>query len=148
MYTIELHPDLPIFPATETPQSAKRGAQGIFAGSTTDGLFARAEASPKGPTNYAGQSAPPSSAQNTKDTSIAAPGDDVERHNQAARESSVESILPAWPKVGEGCLAGLEMKEEDLQDKNDFAAFSVISYDSSGKKIEENGVRVNASASG
>lgn len=59
------------------------------------------------------------------------------------RESSVDSIPPSWPKVGQGCLAGLDIKEDDLQDKNDFEAFSVTTYDPKGKKAVENGVPVD-----
>jgi hypothetical protein len=34
------------------------------------------------------------------------------------------------------------MNEDDLQDKNDFEAFSVATYNATGKKIIENGMHV------
>ncbi|KAI0100995.1 hypothetical protein GGR51DRAFT_337770 [Nemania sp. FL0031] len=140
MYSTELHPELPIFPAQESGTSSKRGAQGPSAGSTTASPFP-----PKvsGPANF-------TSTVSTPDTKTSDAGgksrtkrkSSTEAQGQAERESSVESIPPAWPKVGQGVLAGLDMNEDDLRDKNDFEAFSVTSYDSKGRKVMENGMPV------
>ncbi|KAI1504560.1 CoA-transferase family III domain-containing protein [Biscogniauxia marginata] len=166
MYSSELHPDLPIFPAHEPVALAKRGPQGLFAGSTTDGLFPRADASASGPIHFVRKTSTPEHANSGKgnqsgakagaangngkagSTIVAASTQAAEseaqdqEQDQAARESSVDSVPPAWPKVGQGCLAGVEINEDDLQDKNDFEAFSVTTYDSKGKKIWENGMPV------
>lgn len=66
-----------------------------------------------------------------------------EVQGQAAVEVPAEPIPPAWPKVGQGCLAGMDIKEDDLQDKNDFEAFSLTSYNAAGRKIRENGVAIS-----
>ncbi|KAI0006456.1 hypothetical protein F4779DRAFT_21403 [Xylariaceae sp. FL0662B] len=127
MYSTELHPDLPIFPTHEPGPSTKRNAQGLLASGTANGISVRTDAPLSGPIHYSQGSSAKTAA---------------EAHNQADRESSVESVPPAWPKVGRGCLAGLEMNEGDLQDKNDYEAFSVTTYDSKGNKVIENGVQV------
>ncbi|KAI1638623.1 hypothetical protein F4809DRAFT_238926 [Biscogniauxia mediterranea] len=170
MYSTELHPDLPIFPAHEPAASAKRGPQGLFAGSTTDGLFLRADAGAGagGPINFVRKTSTPdrasprsgtggktgggsgSSSSNGRSgativaasTTTTAQKNVVEAEGQAERESSVESVPPAWPKVGQGCLTGVDINEDDLQDKNDFEAFSVTTYDAKGKKVWENGMAV------
>ncbi|KAI0597407.1 hypothetical protein F4775DRAFT_252420 [Biscogniauxia sp. FL1348] len=172
MYSTELHPDLPIFPAHEPAASAKRGPQGLFAGSTTDGLFLRADAGAGGPINFVRKTSTPDRASPRSQTGTKAGGGGggsssssngrsgativaastttaamtqkvvAEAEDQAERESSVESVPPAWPKVGQGCLAGVDINEDDLQDKNDFEAFSVTTYDPKGKKIWENGMAV------
>ncbi|KAI1126289.1 hypothetical protein F5Y10DRAFT_245286 [Nemania abortiva] len=140
IYSTELHPELPIFPVQEPGASSKRGAQGPSAVAATGNALP-----PKlgGPANF-------SSTVSTPDTKTSDAGgksrrkrkSSTEAQSQAERESSVESIPPAWPKVGQGVLAGLDMNEEDLRDKNDFEAFSVTSYDSKGRKIMENGMAV------
>ncbi|KAI1825456.1 hypothetical protein F4861DRAFT_537923 [Xylaria intraflava] len=132
MYCTEIHPELPIFPSQESGVSSnKRSAQGIYAGSTTASLFPRADPKVRGPTNFA------ASAASTPDAKSSGEGQD-----RAHRESSVESIPPAWPKVGKGVLAGLELNEDDFRDENDYEAFSVTTYDSKGRKVMENGMPV------
>ncbi|TRX93655.1 hypothetical protein FHL15_005331 [Xylaria flabelliformis] len=142
MYSIELHSELPIFPGQEPGMSTKRGAQGQSTGSTTTSTLPRADTKLSGPTSFI-------SAVSTPDAKAADGGGksrtkrgSTEARGQAERESSVESIPPAWPKVGQGVLEGLEMNEEDLRDKNDFEAFSVTSYDHKGQKVMENGMAV------
>ncbi|KAI0443027.1 hypothetical protein F4803DRAFT_550597 [Xylaria telfairii] len=142
MYSIELHPELPIF-AGQEPGMSKRGAQGQSAGPATPGSLPRADAKLSGPTNFTSVVSTPDAtgtdgggkAKPKRKSSTEAPG-------QAERESSVESIPPAWPKAGQGVLEGLDVNEEDLRDKNDFEAFSVASYDSKGQKVTENGMAV------
>jgi hypothetical protein len=42
--------------------------------------------------------------------------------------------------VGTGVLAGINLNEGDFEDKNDFEAFSLATFDArSGKKVAENG---------
>ncbi|KAI1420317.1 hypothetical protein F5Y12DRAFT_773780 [Xylaria sp. FL1777] len=143
MYSTELHPDLPIFPAQESGTSTKRGMQGLSAGSIATGALPRADANSSGPVNFKSRvSTPDTKASDAGGKSSAKRKGSAEAQGQAERESSVESIPPAWPKVGQGVLAGLDMNEEDLQDKNDFEAFSVTSYDSKGRKVMENGMAV------
>ncbi|KAI2629461.1 CoA-transferase family III [Xylaria nigripes] len=132
MYSTELHPELPIFPAQETGQASKRSAQGIYGGSTMAGLLPRTDTKTRGPANF---------AVSTDSISDAKKGSD-DAHDQARRESSVDSLPPAWPKVGQGTLAGIELDEDDLQDVNDYEAFSVTTYDNKGRKIMENGMPV------
>ncbi|KAI4594624.1 hypothetical protein KJ359_007712 [Pestalotiopsis sp. 9143b] len=63
---------------------------------------------------------------------------------QADRENS-EDIPPAWPRVGAGVLAGINLNEADFEDKNDFEAFSLATFDArSGKKLVENGMPVSS----
>ncbi|KAK8018492.1 hypothetical protein PG991_007682 [Apiospora marii] len=122
MYALELHPDLPIFPANEN--GAKRGLAAALAGPGPYLPLARAETSSNrgGPTLFG-------AAQNNSQSNS----------EQARREGSEDSIPPSWPKVGHGVLKGLQQKEEDLQDKDDFEAFSEAVYDVTGRKIKENG---------
>ncbi|KAI8623611.1 hypothetical protein F5Y19DRAFT_370608 [Xylariaceae sp. FL1651] len=146
MYSTELHPELPIFPAQESGPSTKRGSQSLLASSTTAGLFTRADAKLSGPTNFIHPASTPDTktsenSHTSAKTSVKAKGS-TEVQGQAERESTVESIPPAWPKVGQGCLAGLDMNEDDLRDSNDYEAFSVTTYDGKGKKLIENGMPV------
>ncbi|KAI3318454.1 hypothetical protein HD806DRAFT_315955 [Xylariaceae sp. AK1471] len=142
MYSTELHPELPIFPVQEPGTSTKRGAQGLFAGSTTAGLFPRADAKLGGPTSFTHTTSTPDPKTSDNGKPGAKGKGSTMVHGQAERESSVESIPPAWPKVGQGVLAGLDMNEEDLRDKNDYEAFSVTTYDGKGRKVMENGMPV------
>ncbi|KAI1161754.1 hypothetical protein F5B18DRAFT_662888 [Nemania serpens] len=143
MYSTELHPELPIFPAQEPGASSKRGAQGPSAGSATAGSFPRVDAKPIGPANFNSTvSTPDAKTSDTAGKSKRKRKSSTEVQGQAERGSSVESMPPSWPKVGQGVLAGLDMNEEDLRDKNDFEAFSVTSYDGKGRKVIENGMAV------
>ncbi|KAI1741232.1 hypothetical protein F4680DRAFT_416162 [Xylaria scruposa] len=142
MYSIELHPELPIFPGQEPGMSTKRGAQAQSTGSATTGTLPRADTKLSGPTSFI-------SAVSTPEAKAADGGGkprtkrgSTEAQGQTERDSSVESIPPAWPKVGQGVLEGLDMNEEDLRDKNDYEAFSVTSYDQKGQKVMENGMAV------
>lgn len=130
MYSLELHPELPIFPAHELGPTSKRASQGPSAGG---GLSLRADANANGPTHYSPQVSTPGGVESQ-----------AQDQDQAARESSAESVLPSWPKVGKGCLAGLKIEEDDLRDKDDFEAFSVTTYNADGRKVTENGMPVEA----
>ncbi|KAK6851016.1 hypothetical protein PG987_000650 [Apiospora arundinis] len=127
MYALELHPDLPIFPVNENG-TAKRSLTAVLAGSSTYMPLARGEASSSGGVGGGPVSFGPTQSRNS-----------LINAEQARREGSEDSIPPSWPKVGQGVLKGLQQKEEDLQDKDDFEAFSEAVYDATGKKIKENG---------
>ncbi|KAI0159836.1 hypothetical protein GGR57DRAFT_458824 [Xylariaceae sp. FL1272] len=145
MYCTELHPDLPIFPGQE-PGSGKRGPQLMPTASTASVPPPRAEPKPIGPANFIGVDlaleANGSSTDLTTGKSSGKSKNISDVHGQANRESSVESVPPAWPKVGEGVLKGLDLNEDDLRDDNDFEAFSVTTYDGKGKKVVENGMAI------
>ncbi|KAI2610517.1 hypothetical protein GGR54DRAFT_617270 [Hypoxylon sp. NC1633] len=134
MYSTELHPDLPIFPAHEPRRG---GAQGAYRSSYDSPRNKMDAPSNVGPTHYSSKvSTPDSHSLNSKPGAKASGADG---QDQGARESSTDSVPPAWPKVGMGCMMGLEMDEDDLRDDNDYEAFSVTTYDTKGKKIMENG---------
>ncbi|RYP04760.1 hypothetical protein DL765_010078 [Monosporascus sp. GIB2] len=148
MFSLELHPDLPIFPTHETGPAAKRSSHGLAAGSTDDSPFPRADASLSGPIHYACQASAPGTisvnSQQPGSKTRSGPKRTAESQERAMRETSIDSIPASWPKAGQGCLAGLDIKEDDLQDKDDFEAFSVTTYDSKGRKVMENGMPVKA----
>ncbi|KAJ3561537.1 hypothetical protein NPX13_g8907 [Xylaria arbuscula] len=117
MYSTELHPDLPIFPGQEPGTSAKHNKS-------------------SGPVKFDSTvSTPDTKASDAGAKSNMKRKSSTEAQGHAERESSVESIPPAWPKVGRGVLAGLDMNEDDLRDKNDFEAFSVTSYDKRVRRL-------------
>lgn len=135
MYSTELHPDLPIFPVNEPRRGGTQGGRSSY-GSPRIKVDSSVNV---GPALYSSKVSTPDShllGGVGKGNSKAAPD------GQATRESSTDSVPPAWPKVGKGCLAGLEMDEDDLRDDNDYEAFSVTTYDSKGNKIMVNGVPV------
>ncbi|KAI1101364.1 hypothetical protein F4804DRAFT_316137 [Jackrogersella minutella] len=137
MYSTELHPDLPIFPAHEP----RRGATQAGRPSSYDSVRVKTDSNINvGPAHYSSKVSTPDSHSVTVKAS--ARGVAAESQNQAERESSTESVPPSWPKVGQGCLAGLAMDEDDLKDDNDHEAFSVTTYDNKGRKIRENGMAV------
>ncbi|KAI1370637.1 hypothetical protein F4677DRAFT_346511 [Hypoxylon crocopeplum] len=130
MYSTDLHPDLPIFPAHEPRRGGTQGGRPLSYDSPRPSVNI-------GPAHYSSKvSTPDLHSLNTKAGSKLGIADGLD---QAARESSVDSVPPAWPKVGKGCLEGLEMDEDDMQDDNDYEAFSVTTYDAKGNKIMENG---------
>ncbi|KAK6958410.1 hypothetical protein Daesc_001209 [Daldinia eschscholtzii] len=137
MYSTELHPDLPIFPP-ETKRGATQAGR-----SSHESLRGKADSNINvGPTHYSSKVSTPDSHTVNVKTGANKGTTGAENQDQAAREDSADSVPPAWPKVGRGCLAGLEIDEDDLRDDNDYEAFSVTTYDSKGKKIMENGMPV------
>ncbi|KAI1109793.1 hypothetical protein F5Y14DRAFT_444420 [Nemania sp. NC0429] len=143
MYSTELHPELPIFPAQESGASSKRNPQASSAGSAAGSSFPRLDPKNVGPATFTNAVLTPDvKASDTAGRSRRKRKSSTEGQGQAERETSVDSIPPSWPKVGQGVLAGLDLNEEDLRDKNDFEAFSVTSYDSKGRKVMENGMAV------
>lgn len=141
MYSTELHPELPIFPAQESGAATKRGGQGGSGSFTTAGVFPRVDTKPIGPANFSSTvSTPETRASDAGGKRVKRKGS-AETQTQAERESSADSMPPAWPKAGRGVIAGLDVKEEDLRDEDDFEAFSVTTYDK-GRKVMENGMSV------
>ncbi|KAI1846897.1 hypothetical protein JX266_007118 [Neoarthrinium moseri] len=118
MYSLELHPDLPLFPEGS---GARRGRP-----PAVQPTAVRIAVESNGPVNFSKLSTP-----------------DTPLKPQADREGSEESVPPAWPKAGSGVLAKLALNEDDFQDKNDFESFSVATYEA-GKKIMENGMPVSS----
>ncbi|KAK9419919.1 hypothetical protein SUNI508_06925 [Seiridium unicorne] len=123
MYSLELHPDLPVFPEGNAPRRGRPPA-----GSQVMAL----PASP-GPIHY-------TQSVSTPNGSSASGSHKNGKIDRTARERS-EDIPPAWPHVGSGVLAGINLNEDDFEDKNDFESFSVATYDTkTGEKIVENGM--------
>ncbi|KAI1383006.1 uncharacterized protein F4822DRAFT_421815 [Hypoxylon trugodes] len=142
IYATELHPDLPIFPTHEPRRSA---AQSARPSSTYDGTRIKVDTNtnsnstshtntninvnvPTGPALY-------SSKVSTPDLHLA-----VAKTRESSPDS--DSVPPAWPKVGKGCLAGVHMDEDDLRDDDDYEAFSTATYNAKGRKVSENGKTV------
>ncbi|KAI1467729.1 uncharacterized protein F4812DRAFT_407080 [Daldinia caldariorum] len=137
MYSTELHPDLPIFPP-ETKRGATQAGR-----SSHESLRGKTESNINvGPNHYSSKVSTPDSHTVNVKTRVNKGVTGAENQDQIAREDSADSVPPAWPKVGRGCLAGLEINEDDLRDDNDYEAFSVTTYDSKGKKILENGMPI------
>lgn len=126
MYSLELHPDLPIFPEGS---GAKRGRPSAAA---------QAKASPAspGPIHF-------SKSVSTPDARPANGAVQNGTLGRTDRENS-EDVPQAWPKIGSGVLAGMSLNEDDFEDKNDFESFSVATYDArTGRKVLENGMPVS-----
>ncbi|KAI1817993.1 CoA-transferase family III domain-containing protein [Poronia punctata] len=151
MYSTELHPDLPIFPVQEpgTYSSSKRGgaqAQGIISASSS--VAAQSPRALSGPASFDHhhKASTPDTTNKTFDHANSAKSSAKRKGSaeatQPERESSVESVPPAWPKIGQGVLANTDLDEGDLKDENDYEAFSVTTYDAKGRKMVENGMRV------
>ncbi|KAH7039657.1 uncharacterized protein B0I36DRAFT_309043 [Microdochium trichocladiopsis] len=136
MYSLELHPDLPIFPPND---NGKRGST-VLASQITNGRSTPSDMSPKAPTQYSRKFSTPDNGKTNGKLSGAA----TESFHtlQATRESSTDSVPPSWPKSGQGCLSNMELLEDDFHDKNDFEAFSLTTYDGKGRKLAENGIPV------
>ncbi|KAL2261821.1 hypothetical protein VTK26DRAFT_3235 [Humicola hyalothermophila] len=156
MSCLELHPDLPIFPAlsasagSDTPTShSASGPRSLFAGTTTEGLFPRVDANPTGQMNFVRKVA--GGANNKRNGSGSGSGksqkEDSQERKMAADEEDDEfdPLAPLWPKPGMGLYSRLPpdtADEERLVDEGDYEAFSVIVYDEKGRKVEENGMKV------
>ena len=150
MHALEIHPDLPIFP--NSPELVSHGLpRSLFAGSTVEGLFPRADANPTGQMNFVRKAASGSarsvSSGPTKGKGGKGQKDKEDSQERAEGEDEEESDPHAllWPKPGKGLYSTLPPDDEDaehLVDDGDYEAFSVIVYDERGRKIEENGMKV------
>ncbi|KAI0126140.1 hypothetical protein BJ170DRAFT_461450 [Xylariales sp. AK1849] len=146
MYSLELHPDLAIFPADTNKRGPRGGASAV---SVVEESFHLLEAAGGGPVNFSSSLTTPEARSSSSNGKRHSNGKEATNgQEQGEREDSAESVPPAWPKVGQGVLAGLDLNEDDLQDKNDFESFSVATYDATGKKVLENGMTVSNHESG
>ncbi|KAI0020506.1 CoA-transferase family III domain-containing protein [Xylariomycetidae sp. FL0641] len=142
MFSTNLYPDLPVFPS---PKPSTSG-YGPSSNSSHHHPSSKMPLSSSSSTSAAWEGS--SSAKrkgNTAATTTTTTTIEVvqqQQQQQADRESSADSVPPAWPKVGRGALAGLVLDEADLRDDNDYEAFSVTTYDKKGNKIWENGMPV------
>ncbi|KAK0643357.1 hypothetical protein B0T16DRAFT_429997 [Cercophora newfieldiana] len=134
---LELHPDLPIFPGTPTEPSSANSAQGqprsLFAGTSIEGLFPRADANPTGQMNFIRKA--PSSTGSSEDNQ--------EKVEEGEEED--DPLAALWPRAGRGLYSRLPPDTEDaerLVDDDDYESFSVIVYDERGRKVEENGMKI------
>lgn len=121
MYSLEIHPDLPIFPGLAEPATTP----------STPGT-------PQTPSDVHGNGRKGGRAQKGV-KSAPAP-----QQQQQEDDEEVDPLEPPWPKPGHGLYNLLPPEDDDdfLADDNDFEAFSVIVYDEKGRKVEENGVKV------
>jgi len=149
LYVTELHPDLPIFPADDNvPVSSMQ--RSFFAGSTTEGLFSRAEAAQHaGPINFIRKVSVKGSAASSpaKGKGASVPPPPLPQQSLVENEDDDPTgMMDAWPKPGNGLYTSLasEWADEKLVDKNDFESFSHLVFDKKGNKIEENGIAVPA----
>ncbi|KAL2019254.1 hypothetical protein VTK56DRAFT_9798 [Thermocarpiscus australiensis] len=167
MACLELHPDLPIFPASSLASDAAAGGGGsprsLFAGTTTEGLFPRADAHHHPPNGQGSAVRKGAAASGGRSSSAAGKGrsgapaatvngggagkslkeDSQERTHEEDEE--FDPLAPLWPRPGMGLYARLLPDVEDdarLVDDGDYEAFSVIVYDERGRKVEENGMKV------
>ncbi|KAK3987593.1 CoA-transferase family III domain-containing protein [Cladorrhinum sp. PSN332] len=149
MTSLELHPDLPIFPASavDTGMTAQGAPRSIFAGTTTEGLFTRSEANPTGQLNYVRKIQPNGSRSGSGKGGKGLKGQKEESYERAINVEDEESdpLTILWPKPGMGLYSRLPPDTEDahhLADDDDYEAFSVITFDDRGRKLEENGMKV------
>lgn len=156
MHSLELHPDLPIFPGQDGGHgngspSTNGHPRSIFASSTTEGLFPRAEANPTGQINYIRKAAASGGNGNVVKTGKNGKQKDAGQENlnpQASAADDLEEefdpLVALWPKPGMGLYSRLRPDVEDdehLVDDGDYEAFSTILYEK-GKKVMENGMKV------
>ena len=155
MACLETHPDLPVFPPTgsggagggEQAAAAAAAPRSLFAGTTTEGLFARAEAHPTGQINFVrkvGRAGKARSGSGGGGKGGSQKEDSQER-TEGGEEDEFDPLAALWPRAGMGMYARLPPDTEDevrLVDEGDYEAFSVIVYDERGRKVEENGMKV------
>jgi len=147
MTSLELHPDLPIFPAPAEPVT-EGAARSLFAGSTIEGLFPRLEANPTAQINFVRKAANGgrSSSGSAKNKGGKNHKDKEGSHDKADdEEEEYDPLASLWSKPGRGLYSRLPPDTEESQflaDDDDYESFSVVVYDEKGKKVEENGMKV------
>ncbi|KAK3899689.1 CoA-transferase family III domain-containing protein [Staphylotrichum tortipilum] len=156
MACLETHPDLPVFPVpvagTTTPADQGAAPRSLFAGTTTEGLFPRADAHPGGQINFvrkvkgAGKGGSASRAgSGEKGKGGAGSLKEESQERGEGEEEEFDPLAALWARAGMGLYARLALDTEDdarLVDEGDYEAFSVIVYDERGRKVDENGMRV------
>ncbi|KAK4237444.1 hypothetical protein C8A03DRAFT_44698 [Achaetomium macrosporum] len=150
MKCLELHPELPIFPSSSSSSVASADhhhgmPRSLFGGTTTEGLFPRADLARK--VVNGGKAASGKGGRSASGNGGAGKGsqkeDSQERMN--GEDDEFDPLAALWPKPGMGLYMRLPPDTEDdarLKDDDDYEAFSVIVYDDRGRKVEENGMKV------
>jgi hypothetical protein len=125
MQSLEVHPDLAIFPGSGEPTTAP----------STPGT-------PQTPSDVQQYSGKKGGRAQKGVKGASAPAAAPQR--QEDNDEDFDPLAPLWPRPGHGLYNLLPPEEDDdfLVDGNDFEAFSVIVYDEKGRKIEENGIKV------
>ncbi|KAK3319073.1 CoA-transferase family III domain-containing protein [Apodospora peruviana] len=158
MASLELHPDLPLFPGPDSSSTANSPARNVaqprslFASPTTEGLFSRGDANPTGRMAFIRKAPAHTNGKNGKNGSgsIKKEGSRDQSEDNAGHESDFEQddfdplVAGLWPKPGMGLYSRLKPDTEadgHLVDDNDYESFSTIVY-SKGRKIMENGMKV------
>ena len=133
MQSLEIHPDLPIFPGSSS--GGEQQQQPATAPSTPGTPQTPSDAAQ---TNGRKGGGGGGRAQKGLKGVVAVPT------AQEDDDEEFDPLEPPWPKPGHGLYNLLPPEEDDdfLADENDFEAFSVIVYDEKGRKIEENGIKV------
>jgi hypothetical protein len=129
MSTLEVHPDLAIFPTLDI--DPRSNASVSITKTTTITMNGGVQLS-SGKTEV---NDGPSDGQILETMTKKRP-DDME---------DSDPLDPPWPKAGNGLYSRLPPEDADaerLVDDDDFEAISVIVYDETGRKIEENGVKI------
>lgn len=150
MSSLELHPDLPIFPAPALPD--RPPPRSLFAGTTTEGLFPRVDANPLGQINFVrkiGSNGKNGASGKGRSAASGAKGSQKEGSQDRVKaeedDEEFDQLVTLWPRPGTGLYTRLLPDTDDderLKDDDDYEAFSVILYDERGRKVEENGMPV------
>ncbi|KAJ9162328.1 hypothetical protein NKR19_g1396 [Coniochaeta hoffmannii] len=129
MQSLDIHPDLPIFPGS-----------GAEPATTTAPSTPGTPQTPSDVQTNSGRKGGGRAQKGLKGVVIPTPP----QQQQQDDDEELDPLEPPWPKPGHGLYNLLPPEEEDdfLADDNDFEAFSVIVYDEKGRKIEENGIKV------
>ncbi|RDL42141.1 FYVE zinc finger [Venustampulla echinocandica] len=154
MQATVLHPNIPLFPRDYNPPSKQAQPAGSsdrrtnspsqqhFPGTSTAGLFTRAESNPNATINFIrkipGETTPPFSSSQQDSAHPASALLVANAQDGDSRESTPAS--PPYPKPGNGLMAKLGPDEDDMEwlvDNNDFNAFSHVMYDDHGERIQE-----------
>lgn len=133
MDSLEAHPDLPVFPASEAPSEGSPEGQPGRAGKASVG----GGRSPPGK----GKAAASGGHRGQK----GAPQPMEVDESQQGYDEDMDPLAPPWPKPGKGLYSLLPPEDEDeehLVDDDDYAAISVMIFDENGRKIEENGIKL------
>jgi len=153
MQSLEIHPDLPIFPHIDgnnnaTSPSTSSQPRSLFAQPTTEGLFSRADAHPAGQLNSIRKATGTAvnGTKNGKNGSRKEGSHDTKAESTPAEdpEEEFDPLVALWPKPGQGLYSRLPpdtQDDEHLVDDGDYEAFSTIVYEK-GKKVMENGMKV------
>ncbi|KAK3939495.1 hypothetical protein QBC46DRAFT_387696 [Diplogelasinospora grovesii] len=124
MASLEMHPDLPIFPSSNTSGSEPVSAVGSPSLNSHNGGRAK--------------------QKNGIGSVVLVQQKEEDKENEDDEE--FDPLSPPWPKAGMGLYNRLlpldEEDKEHLVDDDDYEAFSVIIFDERGRKVEENGMRV------